>query len=124
MRVRPLMVGTLALAACGSKAGPGTEDSGVSSTYAASWSGMDQMFTDHCDSCHPATTGVDLRSVIEADLASGAGAYVVPGEPDASLLWQSVGGTSLNAMMPPSGRLDDNLVQPVATWIAAGAPLE
>ena len=76
-----------------------TTDTAVAvKTYEPTWDGVQELFEDHCDSCHPATNGLDLRAGIDA--------YVVPGDSAASDLWISVSGQSLSTMMPPSGILD------------------
>jgi hypothetical protein len=82
--------------------------------YEASWEGVQQLFVDHCDSCHPATNSVDLRANIDT--------YVIAGNPESSRLWEALIGVSLSTMMPPSGRLPAETIAPVEAWILAGAP--
>ncbi len=97
-------------------AGTGDTGSVAAPTYEASWDGVQAMFAEHCDSCHPTTNGIDLRASIDT--------YVVPGDLEASDLWDAVGGTSISTMMPPSGRLPSESVAHVEDWILAGAPTE
>ena len=82
-------------------------------TYDADWDGVQAFFADHCDSCHPATNGIDLRAQIDT--------YVIPGDAQNSALWISVSGQSLSTMMPPSGRLPQATIEHVETWILDGA---
>ena len=112
------------LIACGG--GPEGADSAAPSTSAPppTWAGVEALFVEHCDQCHPATTGLDLHDAVAEDVRDGSGRYVVAGDPDASLLWDAVGGSSLTNMMPPSGRLSPAEVDHVEAWITAGAPLE
>ena len=82
-------------------------------TYDADWEGVQAFFADHCDSCHPSTSGIDLRDSIDT--------FVVPGDADASRLWIAVSGQSLSTMMPPTGRLPQATIEHVETWILDGA---
>ena len=51
------------------------------------------------------------------------GPSVVPGDPEGSLLAQKILGTqSEGLLMPPSGRMADELIQVILDWIEAGAP--
>jgi hypothetical protein len=96
----------------------------MSDGYEANWAGVQALFADHCDSCHPATNGVDLHVSVPDDVASGAGELVVSGDPEASALWRAVGGSSLSEMMPTSGRLAPQTVEHVRIWIQSGASIE
>jgi cytochrome c5 len=91
-------------------------------TYEASWSGVEQFFAENCDTCHPATTDLDLHAAIADDVQSGAGAYVVAGDSANSLLWVVIGTPTLS-FMPPSGQLADESVAHVQAWIDNGAPI-
>ena len=83
-------------------------------TYEAAWAGVQAMFADHCDSCHPTTNGYDLRAQIDD--------YIVPGDPDASYLMDALRGVSISVMMPPYGRLPAESIAHVEQWILDGAP--
>ncbi len=106
-----------AMAGCAGESTPSGGDSGPTDTgpqvYEADWDGMQAFFADHCDSCHPAQNGIDLRTDIDA--------YVVPGEPDQSALWEAVQALSISTMMPQSGRLPDASIEHIEAWIQAGA---
>lgn len=109
----------LFLFACGGETDP--KDSATTPTadtgavvYAPTWDGVQELFADHCDSCHPTTNGIDLRASIDT--------YVVPNDPDASRLMTALRAESISTMMPPSGRLPDVQVTTVEEWILQGAP--
>ena len=84
------------------------------------------VLAEHCAECHGAErpkSGLDLSS--PGGLAAGGarGALFVPGEPEASLLVRALEYHDPELLMPPSGRLDRELIDGVRAWIAAGAHL-
>jgi len=92
-------------------------------TYEATWDGVQQLFVDHCDRCHPAQQGIDLH----VDVPYDAGYYqrlVKPGEPDKSVLWLVVSGGSVLEMPLDTGLLPIETVQAIHDWIEAGASFE
>ena len=93
---------------------PTVTASGVPADYTADWAGVQAMFEDHCDVCHPSQNGIDLRTDIDA--------YVVAGSPEDSSLWEALQAQSISTMMPPSGKLSDEELAHVEAWILAGAP--
>lgn len=100
-----------------------SEDTGTPpEAYPATWAGMESLFVDHCDSCHPAQQGLDLHTGIPEDIA-GDQLFVVPGNPDASLMWLEVSGQS-TLTMPLDGVLDAAVVEPMRVWIEAGAVVD
>jgi uncharacterized membrane protein len=112
-----MFVAMMLLACGGDGESTPTADTGATTApagYTADWDGVQNLFADHCDSCHPATNGIDLRADIDT--------YVVPGDPDASRLWESLQAQSISTMMPPSGKLPDEDIAHVEAWILAGAP--
>lgn len=120
----------LALAAC--DGGPATEtdtdtdpptDTDVPLPYSSDWDGVQQMFTDHCDVCHPSQNGFDLRMRISEDVADGTEFYIVPGDPSASRLWNLITPSDVGFSMPPAGHLPADQTAHVAEWIQAGAPI-
>src|SRR5688572_1666941 len=113
----------LAVAACSGSDDTDSETDAAACEYAADWAGMEQFFTDHCDSCHPSLNSIELHADVRADVESGAGVYVVAGDPDASLLWRSVSGVHTSPM-PPGDQLPETTICHVEQWIADGAPLE
>ena len=91
--------------------------------YEATWTGVQQLFVDHCDRCHPAQQGLDLHTAIPYD----AGYYqrlVKPGDPDSSVLWLVVSGGTILEMPLDTGLLPLPTVQPIHDWIAAGASFD
>ncbi len=95
----------------------------VTGTIDASWAGMEVFFEAHCDTCH-VSIAPDLHVDIPADIDAGTGTYVVPGDPDASKLWQVLLFAPGVPGMPATGQLDEASIAPVEAWILAGAPVE
>jgi hypothetical protein len=93
--------------------------------YPATWAGVDQMFSDHCDSCHPALQGVNLHEAIYDDVLNGGLYYVIPGDAAASWLYQVlIWDDPLKMPMYASQPLPASEIDHVRVWIDAGAPLE
>lgn len=75
----------------------------------------------HCVQCHgPAKQEGGLSLALAAAIRRGGenGAPVVPGDPDASLLWKRVAAGE----MPPENPLSPDDQDVLKRWIAAGAP--
>lgn len=102
----------------------GSVEAGNSDLYTADWDGVQVFFQDNCTAgCHESLAPV-LPDAIEADLANGAGELVVPGDPDASLLWQAIDQSGSATPMPiGQPRLDDEFILHVRDWIEAGAEI-
>lgn len=99
---------------------------GPEAGYTPDWAGTQQFLGDHCEGCHPSLSPPALPDDVAADVVSGAGRYVVSGDPEASELWLVIRGQSDQTPLMPLGfaqPMDAELVQPIADWIAAGAPL-
>ena len=128
--------------------GPTNLDTGAAATYEPTWEGVQQLIVDHCERCHTAGgTAFELVPLIEDELAAMAGTtgattgassgttggatgtgvtavLVVPGDPESSLLWQTVTATGGALPMPlDTGLLDAETVDPIREWIASGAAL-
>ncbi|MFT6145406.1 MAG: hypothetical protein ACJAZO_005398 [Myxococcota bacterium] len=122
--MRWLLVLWLCLAACDD-----TVIGGGGQTYTPDWLGTQVFFVDHCVQCHPSVEpSLDLPGDILVDVCDETGIWVVPGDPEASMLWRLVADTGLEndpAVMPfgtgplPSGQTDF-----LREWIAAGARVE
>ena len=67
------------------------------------------LFIKNCQGCHP--------------IAKLASAAVVPGHPEASLLYQAVARTHERVKMPPTGKLPPDQVADLARWITDGAAM-
>ena len=110
--------------------GPTNLDTDEPVTYDATWLGVQQLFVDHCVRCHaPDGSNFDLVSTIEQELSTTAGTstqelLVVPGDAEASVLWQAVSGTGGALPMPiDTVLLPDEVVEPIRQWIEDGAEL-
>jgi formylglycine-generating enzyme required for sulfatase activity len=72
------------------------------------------IFEQNCTGCHHAgTKHFDLTS----RTAVFNGKLIVPGKPDASLIYTSVA----SGAMPPGGKLNSTQIEALARWIKAGA---
>ncbi len=82
------------------------------------------VLVEHCYECH-AGDADDIKGGLRLDnpdamLRGGdSGTAVMPGEPDKSLLLAAIRYDGFE--MPPSGPLDDRIVQDFEKWIEAGA---
>ena len=84
------------------------------------------LLAEQCYACHSAATmaqgGLQLDSR-EALLHGGSrGPALVPADPAASLLLKAISYSSLELKMPPAGRLSDEQIGHVESWIRMGAP--
>lgn len=99
--------------------------------YQATWLGVKTFFADSCDSCHnDAEIGrFDLTEAIEIELSSDLAEedlyYVVPGDPEESVLWQTLTGRGAVTLMPFGSAvpLPEQTVIHVHEWIDQGARL-
>jgi hypothetical protein len=93
--------------------------------YDPTWQGVQDLFVDHCDRCHPSVQYLDLRTEIPLDIAKYQ--YLVkPGDPDGSVLWQVVSAPNASQIPMPfdSGLLPLVTVDAIRQWIADGASLQ
>ncbi len=90
------------------------------------WTGVEEILVANCVVCHPGAGETDLVTEIPADVTSGAGAYIVVGDPDTSYLYDRLLGEGGESIMPLGATvpLPDETLQCVYDWIAAGAPLD
>ena len=85
------------------------------------------VLIDKCYRCHSvgakklkAGLMLDHRSRI---LRGGdSGAAIQPGDPDESLLIETIGYQNADLQMPPKSKLDDTVVADFKKWVALGAP--
>lgn len=87
------------------------------------------MVEDHCLSCHVdggAASDKPFPESLAIDLVSGAGDYVVPGDPMGSRLWRVLSdqlqGGDRGVMPEGTGPLPPEQRNHVEGWIASGAP--
>jgi hypothetical protein len=103
---------------CGAPDGTDTDtttDTTSGNTYPSTWDGVEQLYVDHCDICHPSISFIDLHTETLD--------YVIPGDAENSILWQDVSGMSTSPM-PQSGLLPLEDVAHVKEWIEAGAVVD
>jgi mono/diheme cytochrome c family protein len=103
---------------------PGQEGPGPTPTAGAVTFTNDVLpiFQSKCIACHGNMGGWDSSSY-EAVMTTGNNApAIVPGDPQGSLLAQKLLGTqATGGIMPPSGKLSDDEIQLILTWIESGA---
>jgi mono/diheme cytochrome c family protein len=81
------------------------------------------VLAKNCFSCHTQTKMGGLALTSRDDLMRGGktGPAVKPGDADGSLLYQAVKQTHARLKMPPSGKLSDEEISVLASWINSGA---
>jgi mono/diheme cytochrome c family protein len=81
------------------------------------------IFKDHCFACHGSMGGWSATSYQSVVTSGIHGPVVIPGDEKGSLLAEKLLGTQEQGnIMPPSGKLPDDVIQVILDWIAAGAP--
>ena len=89
--------------------------SGAESEYTEDLAGVELLFEQHCEACHPSLNAFDL-SVMEADIQNNTGTYVVPFDASSSQFWQRlVGEGGYNIKLGPISPL----IQSVAAHVRA-----
>ncbi len=85
------------------------------------------VLVEKCDECHSSKAKkpkgglkVDSRAAIRAGGTSGPA--VVPGDLDASLLYQAISAADGVEPMPPKAKLSPSVVADFRQWITMGAP--
>lgn len=77
------------------------------------------IFTTNCTTCHPGqVVNFDLTDGNSYDAITN-GVYILPNDPDGSLLYQRLQGNP--TIMPPGGSLQAAEILLVKTWIEQGA---
>jgi hypothetical protein len=99
----------------------GNDTGGVSSEYQRVF---DEVISPKCRACHSgdrSAGGLRLESQDESYSVLLSG-YVVPGEPDSSLLVERITlDIDDDSLMPPNAQLNDDKVSIVVDWVLAGA---
>jgi len=84
------------------------------------------LLISHCYECHSADESVKGGLVLDSragwSIGGDSGPALVPGDPEASLLVQSVRYTDPILQMPPKTRLSTSEVEILEQWVAMGAP--
>jgi mono/diheme cytochrome c family protein len=76
----------------------------------------------NCKVCHGTMGGWDSSNYQSVMNTGNNAPVVIPGSAQESLLAQKILGTqSAGSIMPPAGKLPDNLIKPILDWINAGA---
>jgi hypothetical protein len=81
------------------------------------------LLAARCFECHRGNSKGGLSMISRGTLVrgGGSGAAIVPGDPDASLLFQAVSRTHKKLKMPPGKPLEAREVEALRQWIHAGA---
>ncbi len=85
------------------------------------------VLVQHCYKCHSAEAK-ELKGDLLLDTRAGiqrggeSGLVIKPGEPDASPLVKAIRYQDKDLKMPPEGRLSDEAIADLETWIRKGAP--
>jgi dipeptidyl aminopeptidase/acylaminoacyl peptidase len=82
------------------------------------------IFREKCGGCHNADKregGLDLMSHGQSLAGGSSGEVIVPGDPDASHLWQVASHAAEPKMPPESDRIPAEMLEVIRTWIAGGA---
>src|SRR5689334_5119444 len=85
------------------------------------------VLVERCYKCHSSTSpklkgGLRLDS-LEGMLKGGdTGPAIVPGKPEESRMVVAIGYKDPDLQMPPKGKLTDEQVAAMTTWVKAGAP--
>lgn len=88
------------------------------------------IFIQHCWNCHPDMAGLDLGATMAysnlvnvVSINHAPAVRIVPGDPDASVLWHKVTGSPTYGLnMPPNGTFLSNAeLQTIRDWITQGA---
>jgi cbb3-type cytochrome c oxidase subunit III len=80
------------------------------------------IFEANCKTCHGTFGGWDSTTYEDVMTTGNNAPVVIPGDPDASLLAQKILGTqTAGAIMPPGGKLADDQIQLILSWIESGA---
>jgi hypothetical protein len=129
MRIDPIRLGSLVLAAWALVSGHGWavagDDPGARVAAEFFEARVRPVLAESCQKCHgpqKQSSGLRLDSR-EAILRGGdSGPVLVPGKPDDSLLIQAVAQTHGELKMPPKGKLTEPAVQALRRWVEIGAP--
>lgn len=80
------------------------------------------IFARECRTCHGHVAGLNLDDRAAVMAGGNSGPAIVPGDPQASLLYLKV-SRQVAPYMPPGGvRLSDEDIAAIRRWIEAGAP--
>src|ERR1700726_1066526 len=81
------------------------------------------VLAKNCYTCHTTAKlgGLQLTSRENILKGGNSGPAVLPGKPEESLLIQAVSQTHERLKMPPQGKLKDEEIEDLKSWVRAGA---
>ena len=81
------------------------------------------VLANRCYACHSNSRmgGLDLTTRAATLKGGNSGPALVPNQPEESLLIQAVAQTHARLKMPPGGKMPENEVADLKSWIAGGA---
>jgi len=81
------------------------------------------LLASKCYACHTDAKSGGLQLDSREHILTGgkSGPAIIPGDPDKSLLIQAIRQTHPRLKMPPAGKLKDDEIEAVATWVKDGA---
>lgn len=82
------------------------------------------LLTKHCIACHgpdKQKSGLRLDSKIGWEKGGESGPAIVPGDPDKSLFIRAIRHVDGVEKMPPTGKLSDQEIAALTTWVKSGA---
>lgn len=91
---------------------------------------QNNVFNPRCVSCHGGAVtngGLDLsqgnayQNLVNANSIASSLKRIVPGESQNSYLMRRLEGAGGETVMPPSGKLDQAVIDSIAAWIDRGA---
>jgi cytochrome c553 len=83
------------------------------------------VLAEHCFSCHGPETqkaGLRLDHVQHMRTGGESGPALVPGDASASAIVQAIRYEADSVQMPPTGKLSEDAIAAISTWIEQGAP--
>lgn len=102
------------------------EDAGFKGTYSEV---QKEVFNKYCIGCHGGsqpkanlvlTSATSYQNIVAQLNTNATDTLIVPGVPGRSYLLKRMTSTG-DDVMPPSGNLNENLLNLMETWVAAGA---
>src|SRR5207237_9918125 len=81
------------------------------------------VLATNCYTCHTTAKlgGLQLTSRENILKGGNSGPAILPGKPEESLLIQAVSQTHERLKMPPQGKLKDEEIEDLKSWVRAGA---
>jgi hypothetical protein len=129
--MRSWILAVLAFGCNGAETTTPTGETGQATTpdvYEPTWAGVQQLFVDHCDRCHPSQQYVDLHEAVPADILDTSYDYfVIAGDPDGSKLYRLLTNPQVPTESPMPFDTDPLPLETsdaIRVWIENGAVLD